>query len=170
MSRLSIIHLVSFILYVLFQVLILKNAVLFHTAFCFLYIAFLLSLPVELERMWLLLIGFVLGAAVDVFYDSLGLHASATVLIAFLRNRWLAVLTPQGGYDNNAIPAVSAFGPQWFVTYSVPMVLVHHSVLFFTEAGGFDYFWDTLIKIAVSTIFTVLVMLVIEFIFPRKRL
>jgi hypothetical protein len=170
MSRLGVFQLVSFFLYVLFQVLILKNAVLFHTAFCFLYLAFLLSLPVEFDRLLMILIGFILGIAVDIFYDSLGLHALACVFIGFVRNRWLSVLTPQGGYDSNSVPALAEFGVQWFITYSLPLIVVHHTILFYIEAGGFDYFWHTLSKVAASALFTMLVILIIEFIFPRKRL
>ena len=47
MSRVNILHIVSFFLYLLYQVLILQNVVLFHTAFCFLYVGYLLVLPVE---------------------------------------------------------------------------------------------------------------------------
>lgn len=169
MSRLGIFHLFSFVAYVLFQVLFLKHAVLFHTAFCFVYIGFLLLLPVEVDRMVLLFNGFILGVSVDVFYDSLGLHASAAVLIAFIRNYWLNLLTPQGGYDNNSVPSVALFGLQWFVTYSLPLIFIHHLVLFYAEAGGFDYFWDTLVKVLSSTAYTTLVILIIELIFPRRR-
>ena len=39
MSRINIIQVISFFIYLLYQVLILKNIVLFNTAFCFLYVA-----------------------------------------------------------------------------------------------------------------------------------
>jgi len=34
-----------------------------------------------------------------IFYDSLGLHAFTLVLIAYVRNSGLSVISPQGGYD-----------------------------------------------------------------------
>ena len=72
MSRVSILQIVSFFIYLLYQVLILQNVVLFHTAFCFLYVAYLLVLPVETNPLALMGIGFIMGIAVDMFYDSLG--------------------------------------------------------------------------------------------------
>ena len=51
MSRISILQIIAFFIYLLYQVLILQNVVLFHTAFCFLYVAYLLVLPVETNPM-----------------------------------------------------------------------------------------------------------------------
>ena len=87
--RLNVIQAVAFFIYLFYQVLILKNIVLFHTAFCYLYVAYLLFLPVESNPMLLMLAGLTMGVAMDVFYDSLGLHASACVFIMYVRNYWL---------------------------------------------------------------------------------
>lgn len=169
MKRIGIFSGLIFLVYLFFQVLILRNAVLFHTAFCFLYIAALLTLPVDSNPLVLMLLGFGLGFGVDIFYDSLGLHAMACVFIMFTRNYWLNVLTPQGGYDLNAIPSLAAYGPQWYIIYSTPLIVLHHGLLFFTEAGGFDYFWNTVAKIGASVVFTLVAMILVEYIFPARR-
>ncbi len=168
MSRVGILQIVSFFIYLLYQVLILQNIVLFHTAFCFLYVAYLLVLPVETSPLALMGIGFVMGFAVDLFYDSLGLHAFSCVLIMYLRNYWLNSLTPQGGYNSTDTPSLSLNGLQWFVVYAAPLVLIHHSVLFFVEVGAFTLFWFTLWKIITSTLFTLLVILIAQFLFPVR--
>jgi len=169
MSRIGILQIISFFIYLFYQVLILKNIVLFHSAFCFLYIAYLLLLPVETNPLFLMFMGFVMGFAVDVFYDSLGLHALACVFVMYVRNYWLNLLTPQGGYDTSAVPSLSMNGMQWFVVYAIPIVFLHHAILFFTEAGGFGLFWFTMLKIFVSTLFTVLAILIAQFLFPYRR-
>ncbi len=169
MSRINVLQLVSFFVYLFYQVLVLQNVVLFHTAFCFLYIAFLLLLPVETNPLLLMLIGFVMGFAIDLFYESIGLHAFACVMAMYARNYWLASITPQGGYDNNAIPAVKLAGLQWFLVYAMPLIFLHHLTLFFAEAGGFSMFWFTLLKTIASTFFTTLVLLIAQFLFPNKR-
>lgn len=169
MNRSTIIQALSFFMHLFFQVLIFKNAVLFHTAFCFIYIAYLLLLPVETNPLFLMLIGFLMGVVMDMFYDSLGLHALSCVLIMYLRNYWLARLTPQGGYDNSAVPGIAMSGVQWFLVYITPMILVHQTVLFFTEVGGFQYFWFTLVKVLTSTLYTILVILIVQYLFPGGR-
>jgi hypothetical protein len=150
-------------------VLILKNIVLFNTAFCFLYVAYLFFLPVESNPLFLMLAGFLMGFAIDIFYDSLGLHAFACVLVMYVRNYWLSLITPQGGYDGNDTPSIAIHGTQWFLVYTIPLVFLHHSVLFFMEAGGFGMFWFTLWKIITSTLFTTLVTLIVQYLFPSGR-
>ncbi|QOI96399.1 MAG: Rod shape-determining protein MreD [Flammeovirgaceae bacterium] len=170
MNRFGIFQGVLFFVYLLVQVMLFKNAVFFHTAFCFFYLGYLLRLPVETNHMALMGVGFVMGFLVDLFYDSLGLHTLTCVLIMYLRPYWLSVLTPQGGYDSGAMPGVAQFSVQWFLVYAVPLALLHHSVLFFTEAGGFDYFWLTAGKITASILYTLLVLVMVEVLFAgRKR-
>jgi rod shape-determining protein MreD len=114
-------------------------------------------------------VGFVLGLIMDMFYDSLGLHAFSCVLIMFLRNHWLTRLTPQGGYDVSATPGIAMGGLQLFLVYITPLVLIHHSVLFFTEVGGFQFFWFTLMKVLCSTLYTIIVILIVQYLFPGGR-
>jgi hypothetical protein len=169
MNRINIIQVVSFFIYLLYQVLILKNIVLFNTAFCFLYVAYLFFLPVEANPLFLMFAGFIMGFAIDIFYDSLGLHAFSCVLVMYARNYWLSLITPQGGYDSSTTPSITINGMQWFLVYTIPLVFLHHSVLFFVEAGGFGMFWFTLWKIITSTIFTTLVTVVVQYLFPSGR-
>ena len=169
MSRFNILQLISFFIYLFYQVLILKNVVLFHTAFCFLYVAYLLLLPVETNPLILMGIGFIAGFFIDVFYDSLGLHAFACVFIMYCRNYWLTRITPQGGFDSNAVPSLAMNGLQWFLVYTIPIVFLHHSILFFTEAGDIGLFWSSLWKVFTSTLFTTLTIVIVQFLFPGGR-
>src|ERR1044071_24083 len=162
MNRVGIFNVVYFFLYVIAQVLLFKRLVLFNTSFCFLYVAFILLLPVDMESWVLMIVAFLLGFTIDIFYDSLGIHALALVTVAYLRNYWLRSITPQGGYDAGSSPAITN-GVQWFLVYSVPMVFVDLALLFFVEAGGFGLFWFTMLKIMASLVFTVGVMLILQF-------
>jgi hypothetical protein len=169
MTRSGIFQFIAFFLYVLVQVLLLKNLVLFHTSFCFLYIAFILLLPIEINTLLLMLIGFVMGFTIDIFYDSLGMHAFALIAISYIRNYWLATITPQGGYDNSSLPTVGANGLQWFIVYSLPLIFIHHAILFFIEASGFDHFWFTMLKIIGSVFFTLTIILILQYLNPERR-
>ena len=71
-----------FVLYLALQILLVRNVVLFDYGFCFIYIACILLLPNEISRTWLMIIAFVTGLIVDTFYNTLGMHAAATVLMA----------------------------------------------------------------------------------------
>jgi len=169
MIREGIVHIVLFFVYVTVQVVLLKNLVLFDSAFCFLYEAFVLLLPFELSAVAMVFIGFFIGFSIDIFYNSMGLHAFATVLISYLRNKWMSVITPQGGYDTGDSPTMSANGVQWFLVYSIPLVFIHHLVLFFAEAFGFEMFWFTMLKIIGSLFFTMTVIVFLQFLVPQRR-
>jgi hypothetical protein len=164
----NILRAVAFFFFLLIQVLLFKNVVLFHTAFCFLYVLYLLTFPVETNPLILMAIAFALGLGIDIFYDSVGLHAMASVGMVYVRKYWLSRITPQGGYDRNSMPTLASNGLQWFVVYVLPLIFIHHIILFFVEAGGGTYFWFTLLKVFVSSIFTVLAVTLAQLLFSRK--
>ena len=106
-----------------------------------------------------LLLGFVLGVFVDAFYDTGGIHALASVFLIFIREKWLNLITPQGGYEINAMPTINMGGIVWFSGYSFPLIFIHHSILFYVESYGFSYFWFTLSKVFFSACFTFVVII-----------
>jgi hypothetical protein len=169
MNRAGIYTLFTFIFYLLAQVLLFRQLILYNTAFCFVYIAYILLLPIETNPLILMAGAFFLGIGVDIFYDSLGLHALSLVLVAYMRNYWLATITPQGGYDAGLGPTLGVNGLQWFVVYTLPLVFVHHALLFFTEAGGFGIFWYTMSKVITSLVFTMTVLLMFQYLSFRRR-
>jgi len=169
MIRSGLVYIVLFFVYVLVQVMLLKNLVLFDSAFCFLYVAFILLLPFELSTVVITLIGFLIGFTIDIFYSSMGIHACATVLLSYTRNYWLSVITPQGGYDMGNTPTLSTNGVQWFLVYVLPLIFIHHFVLFFLEASSLDHFWFTMLKIISSLFFTMTVIVFLQLLVPQRR-
>lgn len=159
---------ISFFLYVLFQGLFLKNFILFDTAFCFLYLAFILLLPLEIGHLVLILISFGTGLTIDLFYDTLGINAATCAFIGFIRPYWLNMVTPRGGYEEIVIPNLKTMDFGWFFTYSLPLIFIHHFLLFYLESGGFTLFFSTLTKVIFSTMFTFLFIILTQYLFYRK--
>lgn len=159
----------GFILYFLVQVLVLKNLVLFGVAFCFLYAMFLLLLPIEVKTIPCMLIAFVLGFAIDVFYDSMGLHTASAVMLAFFRRPWLNAITPTGGYDPNTPPTVLNMGMGWFLIYSLPLILVHHLTFFFIDNLGTYLYIPMIYETLSSTVFTFILGVIVQVLFYKKR-
>ena len=113
-------------------------------------------------------IAFTLCFTVDIFYDSIGINAAASVLIAFLRPYWLNIITPRGGYEEIVIPNLKSLDLGWFFTYSLPLVFIHHFALFFIEAGGFGTFFFTLTKVLFSSILTFFILILSQYLFYKK--
>ncbi len=166
MTRNLTIYIISFVAYILTQVFF-KNLVLFNTGFCFLYVVFILLLPIETSNLFLMIAGFAIGFIVDVFYNSLGLHAFTMVFIAYLRNLWLGTITPQGGYDAGAMPNLPSQGVQWFLVYAMPLVFLHHLILFLMESSG-TLFWYSMLKTISSLMFTMTVIIILQYLLPQR--
>ena len=170
-SSFGIKYILQFFLFVALQILLLDNLVLFGTGFCFIYVAFLLFLPLGINRLWLLLLGFLVGFAVDMFYDTVGIHAAASVLLAFLRPHVLNLLTPRDGYDTSDSVNIHVMGWRWFLAYSFTLILCHHAAVFFLETINFQAALYTLSKILFSTLFTSIVMVILQLLFfsPKRE-
>ncbi len=164
-------QLFNFIIYLFIQGFIIRNLVLFDVAFCYLYVAFLLLLPLDAPKVLPIVIGFMLGVLIDMFYDSLGIHAAACVLIMYLRSYWIQIIMPRGGYEFWMTPTPQAMGMKWFITYALPLIFVHHLVVFFVEIGNFSLFFFTLSKVFFSTLFTFIMITVVQYLVrtPKQR-
>lgn len=150
------------------QVLFAQNIVLYNSAFSFIYLGFLLLLPLNISRNNLLLVGFFTGLAIDIFYNSLGTHMAASTFIAFLRPFWINAITPRGGYENIDRPAIKDLSLPWFLAYALPLTLLHILVLFFIEAGGFHLFFSVVFKAIMSTFLTVFLLILLQYLFYSK--
>lgn len=152
----------TFILYVFIQVLFLRQVDLFDVAFCFVYLNFILTLPISTDRTLLLLSSFLLGFIVDAFYDTLGMHSAACVLIAFLRPYLIMVIKSKNEVQEASIRDA---GFRWFLIYAISLILVHHSLLFFLQQFNFMLIGQTLIKIGASLLFTLSLVVIIQYLF-----
>ncbi|WP_040490712.1 hypothetical protein [Indibacter alkaliphilus] len=159
----------GFVLYLLLQVLLLKNMVIFSSAFCFLYVLYILLLPIDIKSIPSMLIAFAMGLGVDLFYDTLGIHTASLVAVAFVRNPWLKVLTPTGGYDEGLMPSMLNMGFGWFLTYSLPLFLFHHLLFFYIENLGTNLFFPVVQKIIYSAIFVFIMSIIVQLLFYRRR-
>jgi rod shape-determining protein MreD len=154
-------NILRFIILVLAQVLVLNNIQFLGYINPYLYILFILALPVQMPRWMTLLLAFVLGLTIDIFSNTGGMHASATVLVAFSRNGIIKLFTSIDE-GNNPTPSFYTFGVSAYVKYVVFAVLIHHTTLFFLEAFSFTHFWIMLAKIILSSAVTILMILGIQ--------
>ena len=74
-----------FVMLVLVQVFVLDNIQFLGYISPMIYILFILSLPVRFPRGVVLILAFLLGLTIDIFNNTMGIHAFATVFAAFIR-------------------------------------------------------------------------------------
>lgn len=159
---------ITYLFYVLVQVLLGSQLILFDKAFAFLYVGFLLMLPFETGPLLLMTVGFFTGLSVDIFYDTVGINATACLIIMYIRPFVVNSLMPQGGVEIGTSPSMKNMGWMWFTTYSLLLVFIHHLVLFFMEAFSFRSFLHTLTNVLASTLLTFFTLVLIQLAFYSK--
>jgi hypothetical protein len=154
---------IRFALLLLLQVLLVNNLRIGGYINPYVYVLFVLLLPYSIPGWLLLICGFGIGLAVDWFMATPGLHAGATLFMAFLRPAIIRLVSGAQAPDADGSPGISDKGKRWFFTYSFTLVLLHHSALFFLEAFSFAQFTDTIFRIGLSSLFTEILILLLVF-------
>ncbi|HYV93498.1 MAG TPA: rod shape-determining protein MreD [Chitinophagales bacterium] len=160
---------IRFVLLTFAQVMILNNVHLHGLFNPYLYPLFILLLPLETPTWLLLLLGFFSGWVIDWYSHTGGLHASASVLVAFLRPAMLNLLKPTGGYLPEDRPTISSMGFTWFLTYCSILVFIHHLYLFIIETFSFTQLVFVIEKIVVSSIVSITLMIILQYLFYKRK-
>ena len=157
-----------FIFLILLQVLVLDHLdVANGYVVPYLYVLFLLMLPIELPAWAQLIIGALTGLVMDLFSNTPGMHMSACVVMMYARLNLLRLLAPREGYEFGMRPTVPRMGLAWFLTYASLLILAHHLWLFFIELHRFDHFFGTFFRALFSAAFTLALCLLAQFLTSR---
>ena len=121
--------------------------------------------------LWQMIFAFALGFALDSFRHTPGFHASACLLIAYLRPFLINLLIPQEGAENNyEEPSIKSMGGSLpYFIYAGLLTFIHHGWLFFIEACQFGGFWYFIVKTLLSTAVSLFLILVSELLLNRKQ-
>ena len=160
-------NILRFIILILVQVTILDNINFGGYVNPFLYVYFILLLPFEIPGWLLLISAFMMGISIDMFENTMGINAAASVLMAFFRPVVLKSISSGKDYEKTEKPSISGFGFSWFFTYSLILIFIHHLTLFYLEVFRFAHFFATFQRVVLSTIFTLILVIIIQYIFEK---
>lgn len=124
-------------------------------------------LPYKTDKTIVVLIGFLIGLFVDLFYDSLGVHAATATFVAYLRFYILGLIAPAEGYGKDGLTAYS-YGFVWFVSYLGILLFVHLLTLYSIEAFSFVYLNEILLRTIFSFIASFFLLVLAQLIFNPK--
>lgn len=156
-----------FVLLVLLQVLVLNRISILGYGVPFVYIYFVLKLPIGTNRSVAIFLSFLIGFVVDIFCNTPGINAAATTLIGFLRSPIQNLFFMVDDYDEQA-PSLSLLGGA-FVKYAILITIIHHVVLISIES--FSYFNPEilLLRIGLSTLLTLVLIFAFEGFSLKKK-
>ena len=161
-------YLFQFVVLVVAQILIFNNIDFSGFINPYIYILFVLLLPFNTPRLILLLSSFAIGLIIDLFMGTPGVHSSATLFMAFSRPTVMAMFSPREGYQSGTYPRLTQFGWEWFVKYTVTLVLMHHFTLFYLEVFTFHHFFSTFLRALLSSILTSFLIICSQFFIFRR--
>ncbi len=163
-------NIIRFCLFILVQTFILDKVPLLHQFIKpYLYFLFILWLPFNLPRFWLMLVAFIFGMTMDYFAGTPGLHAAPCVLIAYLRPFILNILLPQEKTEfSYAEPSIKSLGFAPYSVYVLLLTFIHHAFLIFIEWMEFGNIVFFLGKVAGTTGISLLLIFITEMLFYRK--
>ncbi|PKR81991.1 hypothetical protein CW751_01240 [Brumimicrobium salinarum] len=151
-------HIIRFIIFVLAQGLIFGQLDFGYGIHPMIYPLFIIMLPFDTRPVVLMALAFLIGIGVDFFMNTFGLHASAAVLIAYIRPSIFTRFAPRDDYDLLKEPTANEWGYAWFIKVALSLFFIHH-LWFFT----LEYFkWTAWKEIAMSTLLSVVVSVIIS--------
>ena len=168
MNNALILNIVRFIFLLAAQIVIFNNIDLFGYINPYPYLLFILLYPVNSNRAGLLLASFLLGLTVDMFTNSGGIHAASCLILAYVRPVFFKFAFGLS-YEYQTIKINDRLSPERF-TFIFISVLIHHFILFILEYFKFTFILEALLRTIVTTIFTLVVSILIIYLFkPSKR-
>lgn len=160
-------YILIFVLIVLVQGLVVNNIQLNEYLMPMIYPLMILMLPFNQNALVSMTVALLLGLSADAFSDTFGLHASAAVLIGYLRPSLMKYIQPKEGYDNSLLPTIHDMGFIWFGIYASLLLFIHHFWFFSIEIFRLDQILLILGKTLFSFIFSFLLIVLFQYIFYK---
>jgi hypothetical protein len=161
-------YIAFFILVVLLQVLIFNHIQFSNLINPYFYVLFVLILPFDTPKSFLLISSFLLGLSIDLLSNTPGMHAAATTLMAFCRPRVLKWISPRDDYESGTLPTLYYYGLNWFLKYTLILVLIHHFTLFYIEMFRWSDFFFTFLRVIASTVFSSFLIIISQYFFMKR--
>lgn len=169
MSRTIIQFIFIFFTMIFLQVMIFNNICLFNIAVPFVFIYFIVRLPLTLSTNWTLTLAFLIGLIIDILSDTPGMHSLACTITAMSRRKILQLYFPREDDLTNPQPTVKSLGLGIYIKYLLTMVLLYCTLIFIIESFTFFYILQLLGRICFSTILTFLLILAIDFLSTHRH-
>lgn len=156
-----------FFLLLTVQIIIFNNMNFLGYMSPFPYILFIILFPVNGNKYGLLLASFFLGLILDIFSNSGGIHTSACLVLAYYRP-YIFKFSFGVSYEYQTVKLNDVLTPERF-SFLLLAVLIHHIILFTLETFKISFFFDTLLRILMSSTFTILICIILIYLTKPNR-
>ncbi|MBD5240174.1 MAG: rod shape-determining protein MreD [Bacteroidales bacterium] len=160
---------VMFVVMVLLQAVICNRLVLFSVALAFVFIYFIIKLPMNISSSKVIFFSFLIGFCVDVFSDTPGMNSLACTCLGACRHTILRLYVPREDDVIHRIPGIASLGWAVFAKYVLTMSLLYCIMITLIESFAFRHPLLMVERALGSTLLTSMTIMVIDFIFSRSH-
>lgn len=160
-------QLISFTVLILLQVLVFNHISFWGYATPFLYIYFILKMPIDTDRNLLMILGFLMGFTIDIFCNTPGQNAAATVFAAFVQRPVQRLFFEREDFEH-FIPSAAKLGGAFF-KYAFTIVLLHNLAIMIISSFSYFNIQLVVLRVISSTILTCILIFGIEGFTTKKR-
>lgn len=168
MNRDSLNTVFFFVGLILLQIVVLNHINFLGYINPFLYILFIFYYPIKKIDTQLILLSFFLGLSIDIFSNSGGINAAATLFIAYIRIPVLKSVLGKREIDYtitsiNKLPYGKAFA------YIIILTFIHHFIVFGLEYFKWNNFGIIITKTLLTSVFTIILIMISYTFITRKK-
>lgn len=145
-------------LVVIFLQVVCNRICLFNIAVPFVFIYFILRLPLSLSVNWVMTLSFLIGLVVDIFSNTYGMYAMSSTIIGGLRKPVFTLFYPREDEMSIPIPSISTLGVSTYLKYMFTLVLIFCVVIYVIQLFTFYNFGLTLMRIIGSSLLTAVIL------------
>lgn len=160
-------RLLQFLLLASLQVLIFNPIHLFGVATPLVYVAFMLYFPLNASRTGTILWAFCMGLLMDIFTNQPGVAAASMTFLGLVQPVLLQLMAPKETIEN-MVPNYQTMGRWNHVRYVLLLCLLYCITFFSIESFSYFDSRHLLLTMGSSTLFTFLVILLLETFRGRK--
>ncbi len=151
-----------YILLILVQVLICNHIMLFHIAVPFIFIYFILRLPVGISQVLVLTLAFMMGFLIDIFSDTPGVNSLAATLLAAVKTPVFYAYVPRDDKTKRVIPSIATVGWQNYSKFALTMSAIYCLIVFGIEFFSFAGIERIILMTLASAVFTFLLVIAVD--------
>lgn len=159
-------HILIMAIFILLQVIIFNNINFLGYANPYIYILFILMLPLNTNRYLVLIYAFIIGFIIDLFENTGGINAFATVLVAFLRFPLAYLISNRKEPEEVKLYNFSFF--QWSI-YLIVLIFIHHLAIDIIESLQWSKIYTIIERSLIGSAITIILSAMYISSFPPKR-
>uniref|UniRef100_UPI00404AFB4E rod shape-determining protein MreD n=1 Tax=Flavobacterium sp. TaxID=239 RepID=UPI00404AFB4E len=164
----NLVNISRFIIFLILQVILFNNINFYGYLNPYPYVLFIVLFPINGNRNVLLISSFTIGLMLDMFLNSGGIHAMASLCLAYIRP-YLFKFSFGLSYEYQTIKIADKITSER-ISFLLLSITIHHFILFLFEFYRFSLLPTVLFRTLSTTLLTfVFCVLIIYLIKPNKR-